>query len=375
MDLTLTDEQQLMQDTARELLASRSPMSHVRAMESDPTGYSPELWKEMVELGWTGLALPEEYGGVGLSFLDVCLLVEELGRAQTPTPFVPTAVLCAFAVLRFGTEEQKRAYLAPIAAGEKLMSYGHAGPSGGWDPGGSGVTASRDGDGYVLDGTLMFVPYANAADNLIVVARSQEGADGALTAFIVDASASGVSREPLQTVRAERQHRVELVGVRVASTDVLGGDDGGRGVAETIAQYGAAAACAEMAGGAQRVLDMTVEHAQQRQQFGRAVGSFQAVQHHCSNMAMDVLSSRLIAYEAIWRLSEGMDASEEVSLAKAWVSDAYRRVCALGHQVHGAIGFTHEYDLHYFYRHAMSAELSFGDGEYHTERVAEQLGL
>jgi alkylation response protein AidB-like acyl-CoA dehydrogenase len=164
--------------------------------------------------------------------------------------------------------------------------------------------------------------------------------------------------------------------VRVPAADVLGGEPGGGAtVVATVAAFGAAATCAEMVGGAQQVLDMTVRYAKDREQFDSPVGSFQAVQHHCADMGVDVLSSRLIAFEAIWRLSEGLDATEEVSMAKAWVSEAYRRVCALGHQVHGAIGFTREHDLHRYLRHAVATELAFGDGDHHWDRVADHLGL
>lgn len=375
MDLTLTEDQELIQSTARELLEARSDAAGVRAMQGDPTGYSADLWKEMVELGWTGLALPESYGGVGAGFLEVCLVVEELGRFQVPSPFAPTVVWCGQPIAQFGTDEQKAEWLGAIARG-RVMSHARATPRGGWDVSGSEIIATESGDGFVLDGTAPFVPYAGAADDLLVVAR-RPGGDGPddLTVLLVDAASPGITREPLEVIGNDRQYRVGFQGVTVPAARVLGEVGGGKAVAEAIAAYGAAAACAEMVGGAQRVLDMTVAYAAQREQFGRPVGSFQAVQHHCTNMAMDVMGSRFIAYEAIWRLSEGLDAATEVSMAKAWVSEAYQRVCSLGHQVHGAIGFTREHDLSFFYRHAMAAALTFGDGDFHWERVARHLGL
>lgn len=375
MDLTLTEDQELIQGTARELLESRSTTANVRAVAGDPTGYSTGLWKEMVELGWMGLALPEAYGGVGAGFLEVCLLIEEMGRFQVPSPYLPTVVCCGLSIARFGTEDQKAAWLDGIARG-RVMSYARAAPRGGWGSDGSCVVATRTGDGFILDGAALFVPYAHTADDLLVVAqRPGDGGPAELTVLLVDAASPGLTHEPLEVIGADRQHRVAFEGVAVPGDRVVGGVDGGRAVVEAIAAYGAAATCAEMVGGAQQVLDMTVAYATQREQFGQPIGSFQAVQHHCADMATDVLSSRFIAYEAIWRLSAGLEAAEEVAMAKAWVSEAYQRVCALGHQVHGAIGFTREHDLHFFYRHAMASALAFGDGDFHIERVARHRGL
>ncbi|MQA86157.1 MAG: acyl-CoA dehydrogenase [Streptosporangiales bacterium] len=375
MDLTLTEDQELIQNTAREVLESRGATANARAMEADPAGYSAGLWKEMVELGWMGLALPESYGGIGAGFLEVCLVIEELGRFQVPSPFLPTVVCCGLPIARFSTEAQKAAWLEAITRG-RVMSYAGVAPRPGSD-----IVAAETDEGFVLDGTAPFVPYADAAEDLLVVARPPDGGPEELTALLVDAASPGITREPLEVIGIDRQCRVGFEGVTVPGDRVLGGADAaGRGqpAAEAIAALGAAATCAEMVGGAQRVLDMTLEYAAQREQFGRPVGSFQAVQHHCANMAMDVLSSRFIAYEAIWRLSEDLDAAETpmaVSMAKAWVSEAYGRVCSLGHQVHGAIGYTREHDLHFYYRHAMASALTFGDGDFHWDRVAGHLGL
>ena len=364
MDLTLTEDQELIQSTARELLESRCAAADARAVADDPAGYSVGLWKEMVELGWPGLALPEAHGGLGAGFLEVCLVIEELGRYQVPSPLLPTVVCCGLPIARFGTEEQQAEWLGAIARG-RVMSAAPAR----WDrAGGPEVTAAESGAEFVLDGEASFVPYAHAAADLLVVAALGDGR----AAFLVDAQAPGVTAEPLTAVGADRPHRVGFDGVRVSRERVLPGGDA---AVEAIFAYGAAATCAELVGAAQRVLDMTVEYATQREQFGRPIGGFQAVQHHCADMAMDVLTSRFIAYEAIWRLSAGLEATTEVSMAKAWVSEAAERVCARGHQVHGAIGFTREHDLHLYSRHAMAAALRFGDGDHHWERVARGLDL
>jgi 3-oxocholest-4-en-26-oyl-CoA dehydrogenase beta subunit len=363
MDLTLTEDQELIRTTARDVLAGRVGTAGVEAVAGDPAGFSADLWKEMVELGWTGLAVPEAYGGVGEGFLEACLLLEEMGAAQVPSPFLHT-VACGATIERHGSAGQRERWLSGIVEGRTIALAD-----------GSTVTAVASGDGYVLDGTARFVPFAHVADDLLVVATTGD----ALTAFLVDRAAGGVTTERLDVVGPNAENDVRFAGVAVAADRVLREVGGGAAVAATAAAFGAAATCAEMVGGAQRVLDMTVEYAGQREQFGRPIGSFQAVQHHCADMAIDVLTARFIAFEAIWRLAAPGQAADDVALtvsvAKSWVSDAYQRVCALGHQVHGAIGFTAEHRLHHYLQHATSTALAFGDGDFHADRVADAIGL
>jgi alkylation response protein AidB-like acyl-CoA dehydrogenase len=375
MDLTLTEDQRLIQGAAAELLEERAATCGVKALEDDPVGWSAGLWKQLVELGWPGLALPEDSGGLGAGFLEVCLLIEQMGRFQVPSPLLSTVACCALPIARFGTAEQRAEWLGAIGRG-RVMAYARGAPRGRWGAAGADVVATATDDGYVLDGTAMFVPYARGAEALLTVARGPSGPAGPAV-FLVDAAAPGIACEPLAAVGTDRLYRVGFERVAVPAGRVLGGrwTPAGRSMIETINAYGAAATCAEMVGGAQRVLDMTVEYAGAREQFGRPVGGFQAVQHHCANMAMDVLTARFIAYEAIWRLAEGQDAALEVSMAKAWVSEAYQRVCAAGHQVHGAIGFTREHDLQVYSRHATATELSFGDGDFHWAAIADRLDL
>lgn len=346
MDLTLTEDQKLIAETARELLDSRAASAGARSAAAEPDGFSVKLWKEMTELGWTGLALPESFGGVGEGFLELCLVLEELGRARVPSPLLATAACCGLPLLSHGTDAQQAEWLGAITRGT-VMTYATGGD----------VTF----DGHVLEGSAPFVPYAGAAEHLLVAVGSR--------ALIVDTSSSGVSREPLDVV-GDPVSRVRFDRVTVPEDRVLAD-----GAADAVTAYGTAATLAEMTGGAQGVLDLTVAYAREREQFGQAIGAFQAVQHHCANMAIDVLTSRFIAYEAIWKLASGQDAAGELSVAKSWVSDAYQRVCALGHQVHGAIGFTAEHDLHYYTRHATASALAFGDAGIHTEKVAASLGI
>lgn len=364
MDLTLTEEQRLIQSTARELLDARRAGAGVRAVAGEPAGHSGALWKEMVELGWTGMAIPERYGGLAAGFLEACLLIEELGRAAVPAPYLTTVACCGMPIARYAAPDQRGAWLGAIARGRVMTAVARDR----WDP--TGPVLTETAQGFVLDGTADYVPYARAADDLLIVG---ERPDGRRTALLVDAATPGIERRALEAVGIHPLDRLIFEGVTVAADRALPADGGA--VADAITAYGAAATCAEMIGGAERVLDMTVEYATAREQFGRPIGTFQAVQHHCADMAVDVLGSRLVAYEAIWRLAADRSAGDEVSIAKAWVSEAYQRLCATGHQVHGAIGFTAEHDLHLYLRHATAAALAFGDGDFHTEQVARGLGL
>jgi alkylation response protein AidB-like acyl-CoA dehydrogenase len=374
MDLGLSEEQEMIKTSARDFLEKECPKTLVREIEEDARGYSPELWKKMAELGWMALPFPEEYGGTGNSFLDLCVLIEEHGRALVPGPFFNTVVLCGLPILSFGSDAQRQEHLPAIADGNRIMVYAQTEPSASWDAAGVELTAKADGDFCVLNGIKLFIPNGEAADNLLVVARTGDG-EKDITLLLVDAKSPGVAYEGLKTIASDHQAEITFKDVRVPASNILGEVNKGWDIVEKIQEWGAAGKCAEMVGGAQFVLEMSVEYAKQRVQFGRPIGSFQAIQHHCANMVTDVDGSRYIAYEAIWRVSEALDSAKEVSMAKAWVSDAYRRVCALGHQIHGGIGFTKEHDMQLYFRRAKAAELAFGDGDFHRELVAQHLGI
>ena len=377
MDLGLSEEQEMLRRTARELLEKECPKALVRDMEEDEKGYSPELWQKFAEQGFLGLPFPEQYGGTGFGFLDLMVLVEEFGRALVPGPYFYTVVLSGMAINEFGTDEQKKEYLPKIADGQAIMTFAHTEPSGRWDAGGVSVTGVADGDDFVLNGVKLFVPDAHVSDYLLVTVRTKESdnPEDGITVFLVDAKTSGISYEVLKTIASDKQCEIVLEDVRVPRSSVLGEVDRGWPIVDQMLRRGAVGKCAEMVGNSQQVLEMTVEYAKTRVQFGRPIGSFQAIQHHCANMATDVDGSRFITYQAAWRLSEDMPCDREVSMAKAWVSEACRRVAALGHQVHGGIGFTKEHDMQLFFRRAKQAELFFGDADYHKEKVAQAIGL
>ena len=374
MDLGLTETQQLLKNTAQEFLEAECPSTYVREMEEDERGYTPEMWQKIADQGWLGLAFPEEYGGAGLDFVDLTILLEETGRYMLPGPYFATVVMSGMAILEGGTEEQKKEYLSRIAEGQIIVTLALTEPSARWDAEGVETTAARDGDGWTINGTKLFTPYAHVSDYLVVVARTGDGAED-VSMFMVPRSTDGVGQTLLKTIASDRQSEVVFENVKVPGSALIGEENGAWSVMEKVKAYGAVGKCAEMSGGTQQVLDMTVEYAKQRLQFGRPIGSFQAIQHHCANMAIDVEGSKYITYQAAWALAEGLDAGREVALAKAWVSDASKRVCATGHQCHGAIGFTKEHDMQLYSRRAKAAEMMFGDSDYHKELVADMIGL
>lgn len=377
MDLSLTEEQEMLKKMARDFLDREAPKSYVRAMEEDERGFTPETWEKIAGLGWLGLALPEKYGGSGGGFLDLCVLLEEMGRALLPGPFFSTVLLGACTLLEAGSEEQKKEILPRVARGERIMTLALTEPSATWEAKGVHLKAKAKGADYILDGTKLFVPDAHVADDIIVVARTGRSAkpENGVSLFLVSGKAPGITHTVLKTIASDKQCEVVFDGVAVPARSLVGALNKGWPVVEKTLQRAAVAKCAEMVGGAQRVLEMTVEYAKQRVQFGRPIGSFQAIQHYCANMVTDVDGARFVTYEAAWRLQEGLPCAKEVSMAKAWTSEAYRRVTALGHQIHGGIGFTKEHDMQLYFRRAKAAELAYGDADFHRERVAQQMGL
>ena len=377
MDMGLSEIQQMLKNSAREFLAQECPLTLVRELENDPQGFTEDLWRQVSSLGWTGIPFPEQYGGTGGSFLDLAVLIEEMGRALLPAPYFATVVLGGLTVLDAGNDDQKRELLTGVCAGTVRLTLALTEPSATTEAWGIETTASASVGGYTINGVKLFVPDAHAADTIIVAARPEIGAsdnpEDDVTLFLVPANADGVAIEQISAIGNERLCEVRLEGVAVPAAAVLGEVGRGWPVIERALARATAAHCVQMVGGAEAVLDMTVEYVKQRTQFGRPVGSFQAVQHHCANMATDVEGSRHIAYQAAWAISEGRPARREVAMAKAWCSGAYQRVCSLGHQCHGAIGFTMEHNLQLYTRRAKVQELSYGNAYDHKEAALQEI--
>lgn len=372
MDLGFTEQQEMLRKMARDFLTTECPKKVVRDMELDEKGYLPELWRKMADLGWLGLPFPEEYGGMGGSFLDLCVLLEEMGRACLPGPFFSTVVLGGLTVSDVGDEDQKRDFLTPIANGERIMAFAFDEVSGGYGAADVQVEAHHRGDHYFVKGVKLFVTNANVADWILCVARTRKGhiPEDGITMFLVKNGDSSVTCNLMPSLAKDKQCEVVF---NEARGDVLGKVHHGWSEVSRTLRRGAVAKSVEMVGGMQQVLEMTVSYAKERVQFDKPIASFQAIQHHCANMAIDVEAARLIAYQAAWKISEGQPFDTEAAMCKAWVSDAYRHVVLLGHQVHGAIGFTLDHDMQLYSRRAKSAEVALGDADFHRECLAQQL--
>ena len=377
MDIGLSEEQEILKASARDFLARECPKKLVKELDESDKGYSPELWRKMAELGWMGLVFPEDYGGSGGTFLDLVVLLEEMGYNILPGPFFSTVVLGGLPILKAGSEEQRKEFLSKIARGELIFTMALTESTASYDASAITVKASPRNGEYSINGTKLFVTDANVADYLLCVARTEETAnpETGITIFVVDAKTPGIKCTLLKTLARDKQNEVVFNNVNVAKENIVGGLDHGWPVIQDTLEKAAVAKCAEMVGGAQAALEMAVNYAKERIQFNRPIGTFQAVQHYCANMVTDVDGARYITYKAAWELSKGIPATKSVAMAKAWVGDAYQRVTILGQQVFGAIGFTMDHDMHLYYRRARAGAIAFGNSNFHREVVAKELGL
>jgi alkylation response protein AidB-like acyl-CoA dehydrogenase len=378
MDLGLSEEQELLKNMARDFVEKECPETYVREMEEDEKGYSPEVWQKMAELGLHGLIIPPEYGGNGMTYLDFIVLIEELGRGLVPGPFIPNVTGGAIPLLEAGSEEQKQEFLPKIASGEQIWTLAFTEPSARFDGEGVELEAKAEGDGYVLNGAKLFIRDAHVSDYMTVVARTSKGAspEDGITLFLVDSKSPGISFTQLKTIASDKQCEVKFENVKVPKENVLGEVDKGWPVFKRIANKATVAECAYLVGLAQMDFEISVQYAKERIQFGRPIGSFQAIQHKCADMVTDVDGSRFIMYKAAWAVAEDEpDADVNVHMAKAWCSEATRRVVAHGQQIHGGIGFTKDYKIQLYFRRQKAAELAWGDADYHRELVAQELKI
>ncbi len=376
MDFAFSEDQEVLRDTVRKFLDARSPESEVRRLMDTVDGYDPAVWAQMAsELGLQSLALPEAYGGQGYTFVELGIVLEEMGRVLLCAPFFSTVVLAAHAILNAGTDAEKAALLPGIASGETLAALAFTEPSGRWDADGITMVASGSGDSYTLDGTKTFVIDGHVANLFVVAARTQgTGGEEGISLFTVDGDAAGITRTPLATMdQTRKQARVDFAGVKATPLGPVGG--GWDALSKTLDQA-AVGLSNEMVGGAQKVLDMSVEYAKVRVQFGRPIGSFQAIKHKCADMLLEVESAKSAAYYSAWAAAEDSDELPVVaSLAKAYCSDAYFHAAAENIQIHGGIGFTWEHPAHLYFKRAKSSEVLLGDATYHRELLAQRIGL
>jgi alkylation response protein AidB-like acyl-CoA dehydrogenase len=378
MDVSFTEEQEMLQKSASDFLAAECPKTLVRELEEDERGYSPELWKKMAGLGWMGLAIPEEYDGMGMTFQDLTVLVEQMGKNVVPGPFNCTVVESASAVVEAGSEEQKKELLPKIASGDLIVTMALLEPGGVYyEAAGINLRATAKGDGFILNGTKVFVQMANAADYIICAARTAEGAslDNGITLLLVDARSPGIQVEVIPTIAYDKLCEVRFDNVSVPKQNVLGEVDKGWPVIQKVMLKATVAKAAESAGGMQAALDMTVAYCKERVQYDRPIGAFQALQHIMSNMWMITQTSKYLVYQAAWLVSEGLDCAMEVSMAKAYVNENYKWLTERAVSLHGGIGTSREHDVGHYYRRAKAADTAFGGTDFHRELVAGKIGL
>jgi alkylation response protein AidB-like acyl-CoA dehydrogenase len=377
MDFEFNEEQKMLKTSAREFLEKECPKSLVKQMVADEKGNPPELWHKMAELGWLGLIFPEKYGGMGGNLLDLVAIEEEMGRACVPGAFFSTVLLGGFFILNNGSEEQKQDLLPKVAEGKIILTLALTEASGSYEAASIETKAVSDKDGYIINGTKLYVPDAHIADYIICIARTKKSTkpEEGITAFLVDRKSPGISCTLLKTITGDKLCEVTFDKVKVPKKNIVGKLDQAWGPLEKTLQQVSIAKCAEMVGGAQKVLEMSSDHAKERIVFDRPLGSFPVIQHYIANMMMDIDSSRFLTYEAAWKFSEGLSCAKEIAMAKAWTSEAYRRVTANGQQIYGGIGFTVESDMHLYFRRAKASEVTLGDGNFQREVLAKELGM
>ena len=368
MQFGLTETQQVLKNSAREFFSAVCPIAEVRRLMETATAYEAALWQNMARQGWTGIIFDEEYGGLGLGLVEMAVALEEMGRALLPGPYLPTVLMAGVAIDAAGNPAQKRKYLSRISMGEARATLALLEADARWDPGAVQLDAHPTLEGFALNGRKLFVPDAATADFLVCAAR--RGPDVGL--FIVPHDAPGLTVSPLPAMDETRKlYQVAFEDVAVAEDDFLAIGDSARDALERALAVATVALTAEMVGGMQRVMEIAVEYAKARKQFGKPIGQFQAVQHLCADMLLLTESSRSAAYYAAWALQErAPEAGVAVSIAKAYASDAYREVGNRAIQVQGGMGFTWENNVHLYYKRAKASELMFGDAAYHRERIA-----
>ena len=371
MDFDLSIEQKILMDNAREVIAKHGPTENAWALMKSESGYDPSLWRKMAEMGWLGMVIPEEYGGSEGDFIDLAIHLEAMGEACMPGPFFSTALVGATAILLAGSEEQKNDLLPRLSEGKLITALAVIEPGSGYDaPMVAASAEKRDGQ-YILNGTKLFVENAHIADLIICLAKvnQDENHGDGMTLFLVERDQPGVRCRPMKAISGDKPCEVVFENVSVPEESILGAPGKASGVMTTLWERAAVGKCCEMVGCMQTAFNMAVSYAKQRVQFGRPIGSFQAIQHHCANMAVDMDSTRFLTYQAAYRIAGGLSSCRESAMAKAWAGEAAGRVMRLSHQIHGAIAFCEEHSLHLYYRRARAAAMAYGDSSCHYEKL------
>ena len=378
MDLALNEIQTLLQNSAREFLETEMPKSRVLEIDDSESGFAVEIWEMMCEIGWAGMVIPEEYGGSGNTFTDLGIVQELMGFYACPSPLLSSAVLCSQAILEAGDESQKQALLPSIASGQQIFAFAFTEPDYGWGPGTVQLPATRSNGNFVLNGSKLFIPDANVADQLVVVARtSSGGAPGqGITMMVVDKDSPGISVRVQTGWIGPKVCEVNFSNVEVPEANVLGPVDGAWPAIDTAMERATGALCAYMAGGTEKVFEMAQEYSQTRIAFGVPIGTFQRVQDHVIDALNASDAAKWSAFDALSQLDDGdPGAGVAVSMAKAVVSDGFPQACDSSHHVHGGIGTDLEFGLTQYTKRARTLQHYLGDAIFHKARMARLMAI
>ena len=370
MDLDFTDEQEMLREMARGVCEQGSPVERARALENDPKGYDDAFWKQLAELGLLGLLIPEAHGGQGQGLLEAAIVYEEFGRVLAPSPHLVSAVLSAGALARAGSDAQKTAWLPRIASGDAILTPAWLEPRSGFGVAGVQMRAEPQGKGFRLSGVKHHVAFASAADRLVVLARTGE-APNAIDLFLVDPEAQGVVLEQRTNLGSETIYQVRFDDVVVEAEARIGAPGSGWGTWERVMHDGIVLVAAQAAGGAARALEITVEYAKTREQFGKPLGAFQAISHDLADAATAIEGGTTLVYEAAWARAQGEASADRLApLAKLFMCQAFRDTTAMCQQVWGGVGFTIEYDIQLYFRRAKQLQISWWDERALEDRIA-----
>jgi alkylation response protein AidB-like acyl-CoA dehydrogenase len=372
MDLDFTPEQDLLRDSVRGVCERHSGLDVVRKLENDPVGFSPELWQQIAEMGVTGLLIHEQYGGSGMSMIDAAVVYEEFGRGIVPSPHFVSAVLAAGLIGRSADEALKADLLPQVASGEAIVTVASLEPDNGFAPSGVQLKATRDGEGWRLSGTKRHVPFAQAANSLIVLARTDDGRDpSGVIALLVDAGASGVTLTQQLTVASDAQFRVDFD--NAAATAVVHDAGAAWPAWHDTMLDGATLLAAQAAGGARAALQLARDYANTREQFDKPLAAFQAISHYLADAVTTVDGAQTLAWEAAWARSEGRSVESLAPMAKSYACQTFRKVTGTGVQIFGGNGFTVEFDIQLYFRRAKSLQMNNWDERYCNDLIAAQL--
>jgi alkylation response protein AidB-like acyl-CoA dehydrogenase len=369
LDLTFSPEQEMLRETVRGVCAATCPLSVVRQLEDDPVGFSPELWKQLAHLDLIGLQLPDEYGGSGMSVVEGVVVYEEFGRTLAPTPHFVSAVLCGTALATAASDELKSAWLPPLVAGDAVLTAAWLEPEGGFGPAGVQTRAVPEGQGFTIRGTKRHVPFAASATRLLVLARTGDQR-GDVDLFLVDPRAEGVTLTQQFSVGSDAQYRVDLDGVRVEADDRVGAAGSGWATWDAVMHEAIVLVAAQAVGGARIALDITVQYAKDRHQFGKPLGAFQSLAHYLADAVTNLDGAEVLVHEAAWARAEGRSVAKLAPMAKLYACRTFRELTATAQQIFGGIGFTVEFDIQLYFRRAKQLQLSWWDSRYLEELVA-----